>query len=183
VDERVFGRDAELPDPEGPGSLLPAIGTALLGILTGLTLERAHTARQRSWRLLAMGLALVLAGLGLGLVIPVNKPLWTPSYAVLTAGLASLSLAAWYWLIEIRDLGRWFEPLRIYGMNAIAAYVVSRLGANLPKVHVFGKSLYADAIRPILSPANASLLYAALHVLAVYLVVWWMYRRRWLVRF
>ncbi len=77
---------------------------------------------------------------------------------------------------------RWLKPLEIFGMNAIAAYVVSVAGRNVAKVHVFGKTLYDDLCLAIASPANASLIYAALHVLGVFVVVWWMYRRRWFLR-
>jgi predicted acyltransferase len=67
-------------------------------------------------------------------------------------------------------------------MNAITAYVVSMAGIHVAKVHIAGKTLYDDFCLAIADPANASLIYAALHVLAVFVLVWWMYRHRWFVR-
>jgi predicted acyltransferase len=130
-----------------------------------------------------MGCGLIAAGGLIALWIPVNKILWTTSYAVLMAGMASLCFAVWYWVVDAQKLASWFKPLEIYGLNAVAAYVVSRLGVNVPKVHFFGKSFYTDFCERIASPANASLIYAMAHVLAVYVVVWGMYRRRWFLKF
>ena len=67
-------------------------------------------------------------------------------------------------------------------MNAIAAYIVSSVGSNVAKVHFFGRNLH-DVSLAIASPANASLIYAAMHVIAAYIVVWLMYQRGWFLRF
>ena len=74
---------------------------------------------------------------------------------------------------------RWFRPLEIFGLNAIAAYLISRLVANVPRVHVMGKSLYTDVLARVASPPNASLLFAMVVLAAVYLAVWLMDRRGW----
>ena len=65
---------------------------------------------------------------------------------------------------------------------AIAAYVVSMLGVNIAQVHVFGPNLY-EVFLEVASPANASLAYAVTWLLAVCAVAWFMYRRRWFLRF
>jgi predicted acyltransferase len=164
-------------------SILPAITTVLLGVLAGYVLQQELIPRQRALRLLAMACGLIPSGFVMAIWVPLNKTLWTSSYVFLMSGLASLCLAFWYWVADIQQRGHWLKPMEIYGMNAIAAYIVYGLSFNLPRVHFFGKSLYADVCLAIASPANASLLYAAAHVLGIYLVVWWMYRRRRFLRF
>ena len=114
--------------------------------------------------------------------MPINKHLWTTSFAVLMAGLAATGLACSIWLVDGRPWQRWFKPLEILGLNAIAAYLISRLVANLPRVHVMGKSLYTDVLARVASPPNASLLFAILVLAAVYLAVWLMHRRRWYLK-
>jgi len=47
---------------------------------------------------------------------------------------------------------------------------------HVAEVHIVGKMLYDDFCLAIADPANASLIYAALHVVAVFVFVWWMYR-------
>ena len=73
-------------------------------------------------------------------------------------------------------------PLENLGMNAIAAYIVSIVGRSIPHVHVSGVNLY-DLFLKGASPANASLAYAVTWLLAVYAFAWFMYRRRWFLRF
>ena len=69
-----------------------------------------------------------------------SRLLWTTSYAVLMAGLASLCMAVCYWIVDVRQWTRPFRPLEILGMNAIAAYVVSMLGVNI------AQATYSDQI-------------------------------------
>ncbi len=176
--------NANAQDPDGLGSVLPATSTILFGVLVGYLLRIESTSRQLISRLLAMGCALAGAGILLAnWVIPVNKPLWTTSYAVLMAGIAAVAFAFWYWVVDVKKWSRWLTPLEIFGMNAVAAYMISRLGINIPKVHYFGKTLYDDVCRQIANGANASLLYAILFVIGVYVAVYLMYRQRWFLRF
>jgi predicted acyltransferase len=176
-------RDPSLQDPDGLGSILPAISTVLFGVLTGHLLRRESTPGQRTLRLLGVGLGLGAASALLATFIPVNKPLWTTSHAFLMAGLASTCFASWYWLVDVQNWGRWFMPLQIYGMNAIAAYVVSTLGEGVPQVHFFGKTLYADVWRQLVNPPYASFLYAVTYAVGVLIVVWYLYRRRLFLKF
>jgi predicted acyltransferase len=169
-------------DPDGLGSMITATTSVLFGVLAGYLLQQETDARHKLFGLLMTGVSLILAGYALAVWIPIGKPLWTSSYAVVMAGLASICMGFWFWVIEVKQVVRWFRPFEIYGMNAIAAYILSTVGHNLGKVHLFGRSFY-DVCLSIAIPANASLLFAAAHVLAVYVVVWWMFRRRWFLRF
>lgn len=103
-------------DPEGLLATLGALATTLLGWRCGEAL------RQGALRtLLTLGLALSAAGWALDAagLMPINKSLWTPSFVLLTAGLAALTLAALHQLVD--RLGA--PPLgRAFGVNAIAAY-------------------------------------------------------------
>lgn len=170
-------------DPDGLGAILPAITSVLFGVLAGLLLRHEPRPPQRFRRLVGGGLGAVAAAALLSAWVPINKPLWTTSYAFLMAGLAAIGLAACYWVIDVRQWGRWFEPLEICGLNATAAYLVSRPADHALRVHVLGRSLYDDACRRLASPPNASLLFATVVLAAVYLVVWLMYRRGWFLKF
>lgn len=175
-------------DPEGILSTLPALATTLCGVLAGRWLKtRASPARK------AAGLAGAgLAGLLLGEIIdpwfPINKNLWTSSYVLFTAGAALILLALCYWTIEIKGFKRWAKPFEIYGVNAIAVYVLSGLmgrllividftladGSRVPlKAYLF-QSLFARLADPI----NASLAFAICYVLFWLALMWALYRRR-----
>lgn len=130
MDRAVFGVHTWKPDfdPEGLLSTLPAIATVLLGTLAGEALRRAGP-RRAAPRLVIAGAAATVLGLAWGLLFPINKTLWTSSYALLMSGLAALLLAG---LVAVVDGGGrigWAGPLLWLGRNAIAAFTASTLGA------------------------------------------------------
>ena len=71
-------------DPEGLLSTLPAIGTTLLGMIAGLWLGSAANAPRKVHLLVRAGLVGIIVGLAWDIVFPINKNLWTSSYAVFT---------------------------------------------------------------------------------------------------
>ena len=137
VDLAVIGKDhmytraeSEPTEPEGLLSTLPAIVTGLAGYWAGLAIQRGGV----NWRtvrwLAAVGLAVAAAGLAWGLWFPISKKLWTSSFVLLTAGLASVCLAACLAVFDVAGKRRWARPLEIVGVNAIFAYVGSGLSAR-----------------------------------------------------
>ena len=86
-------RYTETWDPEGFLSTFPAIATALLGLLAGEWLRSARTPQAKTYGFLAAGALLTAAGVSwgewapAGLLFPINKALWSPSFVLLTAGL------------------------------------------------------------------------------------------------
>jgi predicted acyltransferase len=150
-------------DPEGVLSTIPAIVTVLCGILTT--------------NYLRTGLIMIPTGLLLGYIIPINKALWTPSYVVLMAGLASLG----YWLVQQygqRPGTRFFE---IYGTNAIVSFVLSGMVGRIMGLTGAGKQVFST-LSGVLSPYNASLAYALLNVALCFSVVWWLHHKKIMVR-
>jgi len=130
IDHAVFGAHTWKPgwDPEGLLSTLPAIATTLLGVLAGERL-RAGAPAGGIRGLFAAGALATAAGLLWGRVFPINKSLWTSSYALLMSGLACLCLAACVWIVDVRGWKRWATRLTWLGRNAIAAFTLSTLGA------------------------------------------------------
>jgi predicted acyltransferase len=179
-------------DPEGLLSTVPAISTTLLGVIAGLALSSpAAGGRKAAW--LAIGGAVAMAvGLCWGVVFPINKSLWTSSYAVFTAGFGALLLAACYWVIDVKGWKRWTSPFVILGSNAITLFVASGLLVKtLLLIRVStgdGKDIavsawaYRHAFVPLASPKNASLLYALANLVILYALLAWMYRRRLFLR-
>jgi len=165
------------------GGTLPSITSVLFGVLAGQFLRDERRPRQWLLWLLGGGIILIAAGELIAIWVPIYKPLWTTSFAIFMSGLATIALAFTIWLVDVRGLQLWFRPLEILGLNAIAAYLISRLVADVPRVQVMGKSLYTDVLARMTSPPNASLLFAMLVLAAVYLLVWFMSRRGWYVKF
>lgn len=187
IDRAVLGphiwQFAKVYDPEGILSSVPAVATALLGVLTGAWLRSGREPDVIAGRLAAAGVAGIAIGELWGLMFPINKSLWTSSYVMLTAGLALVTLAACYWLIEIRRRRRWAIPFAVLGVNALLLFFLSTLAARLLsiiKVGAEGRSLQAVLFErlfaPLGSPVNASLAYALAYVVIWWAIMWMLHR-------
>ena len=116
-------------DPEGILSTLPAIGTAVLGLLAGRWLSRDITPQRKVGGLLLVGVALVVAGWAWHPLFPVIKKIWTSSFVLVTAGWSGILLAGFYWVINVRGIRRWAEPFEWVGANPITLYLAAGMGA------------------------------------------------------
>ena len=179
-------------DPEGIISTLPAIASTLLGALAGGILRAPNTGAAKTGRLLAAGGALLVAGLLWHLWQPINKNLWTSSFTLFMAGVASVGFAAFYWLIDVRGWQRWATPFVIYGMNAIVIFVGAGLVAKLMGLIAWTNAagakttlkgwLYAAGFTPYASPFNASLAFALAFVAGFLVFGWVLWRKRWFLK-
>ncbi len=170
-------------DPEGILSTLPALATTLLGVLAGHWLRGGRPAGRVVGGLAVGGLAAAALGQLWGVWFPVNKALWTSSYALLMSGLASLALAVCHWLTEVRGWRGWARPFAILGVNALALFFLSSLMARLlllirvgPDSQRLQAWLFDHLFAPWASPVNASLAYAVTYVLLWWGLMWVLHR-------
>ena len=119
-----------LYDPCGLAGIIPAISTALLGMLTGAfvkTQKEGFTQMKKTGYMAGAGIALVLLGLAWSLVFPINKPFWSSSYVCLVGGLSLLLFALFYWIIDIRGCRRWTLFFTVIGLNSITIYMAQSI--------------------------------------------------------
>jgi predicted acyltransferase len=187
VDRVVFGKhvwaQAKVYDPEGLLSTIPALATTLIGVLTGHWLRTEKTRYEKAAGMFVVGAICVAIGWAWNAFFPINKALWTSSYVLFTGGLALQFLAFCYWLIDIKGYRRWAKPFEVFGLNAIALYVVADLIAvSLGLIKVGEGSLsgwiYDHVFASWASPVNASLAFALCFVLVCLVLMWILYRRR-----
>ncbi len=169
-------------DPEGVLSTLPAIATTLIGVLAGDWLLRTPSPTRRLYGLLLGGAATLAAGLLLDHWLPINKDLWTSSFALFTAGVALLGFAVCYWLADVRGWRAWTSPLLVFGMNPLLAYFLSSLATKmLYLIPVGSETLQArifDRVFAPLAPApTAALAYALAFTGVWFAVMAVLYRR------
>jgi predicted acyltransferase len=175
-------------DPEGLVSTLPAISSALFGILAGhIVRSKLEPAAKTAW-LLISGNGLLWLGVILNFWIPINKNLWTTSYSVFMAGLASIVFGILYWIVDVQGWKAWSRPFAIYGMNALTIFALAGIvGRLMGLIKIGNRSLhgvvYHAVFAPLARPINASLLFAIAFVLVMYGAAYLMYRRGWIVRF
>ena len=175
-------------DPEGPFSTVPAIGTAILGVIAGRWLAQPRPLVERIAGLFAAGCLAMVVGLMWNWSFPINKNLWTSSYVVFTAGMACAALATIMWIVEEHKVRWWTKPFVIYGVNPIVAFVgsgvLARIIYTLWRVQYHGKTtpietvIFSEVFAPFMDPKNASLAMAFVTVLFWFGILAVMYRRK-----
>jgi predicted acyltransferase len=176
-------------DPEGLLSTLPAVVTGLLGVWTGIWIKTERTWQEKLGKLLLSGL--ILTGLGLlwDYSFPINKKIWTSSYVLYVGGLAQIFLTAIYFIIDVKQWKNWSKPFRIFGTNALFAYVLSGLFAKLISAIKWGGPdaestvslrgwIYDSLFVPYFSAQNASIGFALLNVAVIFFLTWLLYRKQ-----
>jgi predicted acyltransferase len=131
--------------------------------------------------LVAAGAALAAIGWVWGFALPINKPLWTGSYAAFTGGLALIAFAGCYVLIDIRGMRAWARPFVWLGVNPLAIYFLAELVSHILDLTPLKTLLYWSWLRSLtahqLSEPTSSLLFAILTVAFWTSVAGIMYRR------
>lgn len=197
--EAHIWRSAKVFDPEGLLSTIPAIVTCLSGVLTGTWLSRsetgtpegvAHTSSlNKAAGMFFAGSAALAVGWTWSLVFPLNKSLWTSSYVVYTTGLALLTLASCYWLIDIKGIKKWAWPFVVFGVNALALFAFSGIMARLlGMIRVTGPEagkditlqqwIFNNLFLSWASIINASLAYAICFILLWLFLMWLLYHKK-----
>ncbi len=171
-------------DPEGLLSTFPAMGTTLLGMLAALWLRTQRTIEQRCAGLLGAGTVLLVLGLLWNPWFPINKKLWTSSFVLFMAGVSAVSWAFFMWLIEIKGWRKGWTFWLVFGMNAIASYVLSDLlvaplWAIDVRPHVnLGAWIYARTFAHIQPPGLGSLAYSIVFTLACWIIMLVFYKKK-----
>lgn len=174
-------------DPEGLLSTLPAIASLLIGILAGERLRGKQSAKRKVLEFAAVGIVLLLAGWLLNPFLPINKRMWTSTFALFSSGFSLVALALCYWIVDMRRWRWWSFPALVLGTNAIFAFAVSTIitssldaihvqsNGELLSLHTWGHlHLFASWLAPI----HASLAYAIFIVLLNVAIVVPLYRKR-----
>ena len=111
-------------DPEGLTSTIPAISTGLLGILTGNYLKNGKTdPAKKSLNMAITGVVFIVIAHLWNLIFPINKNLWTSSFAMNVGGYSLILLALFYYVIDVLGYKKWAFFFRVIGMNSILIYI------------------------------------------------------------
>ncbi|CAG9862798.1 unnamed protein product [Phyllotreta striolata] len=142
-------------DPEGVLGTLTAILSAYFGAQAGRTLNTYQSVRAKVVRWIIWGVVIGLIGTSLcGFSkndgpIPINKKLWSLSFALVTSGMAFIIEAFLYVFVDITK--KWGgRPLFYPGMNSILLYVGHELFKKtfpfgwVPTVQTHGTYLFMN---------------------------------------
>ncbi len=180
----LFPRQQEyLGNPGGYLTLnfVPTLGTMVLGLFAGRWLRSDFPVREKLTRMVVVGVVCIALGSLLHLtgVCPLVKRIWTPSWVLFSGGICLLWMAAFYAVVDVKRWRAWAFPLVVIGMNSIAAYLMAHLWPEfIAKALVTHLGEHAFGFSGVFAP----LLLGGCVLGVLWLVLFWMYRRKVFLR-
>ena len=163
-------------------SFIPTLGTMILGLIAGGVIRSGRPPLAKLKWLLTAGIIGLVSGAVIGWldICPVVKRIWTPSWTLYSGGWCFLLLAGFYLIIDVIGLRFWAFPLVVIGMNSIAAYCIAHLFEGFMSKNL-NTHLGKDAFR-LFGDAYEPFLHGAAVLVALWLILLWMYRRKIFLR-
>lgn len=170
-------------DPEGLLSTIPATVNVFAGYFAGLYIQKGLPLQKKIIRFSLVGLGLLGAALAWDILFPINKPIWTSSYVLYSTGWSLLVLAGLMTLIELLQFKNWTPFFEVFGKNPLFIYILSGVFIKLFFIiQIDGMSLhyilYQNLFLSWTEGKLASLFYALGYTFLLWLIGWWMMRRR-----
>lgn len=153
-------------------SSLGFTASVLLGVFAGHLINSERDATSKLRLLLSIGVAMLILALAWHQILPINRRLWTSSMVLWAGGWNYLTLAIFYYVVDVRRWRRWVFPFTVIGSNAILAYML-------------GEQWVQTWVRLIVPFSDDTLMEAAASVLAfasLYALFHLMYSRHLFVR-
>jgi predicted acyltransferase len=163
-------------------NFVPSLATMIFGLLAGGLMRSGRAAHEKLRLLLVYGAAGVVLGTALHFlgVNPLVKRIWTPSWAIFSAGWAAIFLAFFFYVIDMKGYRRWSFPFLVVGMNSIAMYTLVHVGERYTvkalQIHL-GKGTFE-----VFGEAYAPILLGAVTLAIFWGIITWMYHRKIFIR-
>jgi predicted acyltransferase len=169
-------------DPEGILTTIPSIITGVFGLIAGTILISNSDIKDKLLNLFYMGLILVFVGDFFSWSFPVNKNLWSTSYTFLMAGMSFMLTAAFTYLIDVNG-NKNFKMSQVFGTNSIFTYVLAGiLGSIFYSDYIIGIKLNSIFVNTLVDtgvyPKVASLLYAIVYVIIIYIPAYYLFKKK-----
>jgi predicted acyltransferase len=121
------------------------------------------------------GILLFSAALMMDGAYPIIKSMWTGTFVLAAAGISLMLLSLFHLAVDVWNGGKWAKwafPLRVIGVNALAAYLIHAL----LNVHELNQRIFSG-MADFFPPFQPVLLAVSL-LLLQWLVLFFFYRRR-----
>lgn len=165
-------------DPEGLASTVPAIGTGLLGILTGNFLKKSSLSpSKKALYMFVTGFVLWALAHLWNLDFPINKNLWTSSFVLNVGGYSLMFLSIFYYIIDVRGHKKWAFFFKVIGMNSILIY----LSGHFINWEYTTNGFFKWLGQLVGNPFNAVVM-AICYVLVKWAFLYFMYRKKVFLR-
>lgn len=165
-------------DPEGLTSTLSAIAHTIIGFLCGRLIMETQDLGQKIIKLFVTGFLLAAIGFLLVEWLPLNKRIWSPSYALATCGMAAMLQATLLYFIDAQGKKQWCRIFEAFGVNPLFLYVLSELTAVVLNVSECKPMIYNIIHNLISNPYVASAVYSLLFVSVMGAIGYPLYKKK-----
>ena len=164
-------------------SFIPTLGTMILGLLAGNMMQSSKTQQEKLKFFVTVGVSLILFGILLQVtgINPIVKRIWTPAWTIFSGGICFLFLAFFFGVIDLSGRKKWSFFLMVIGANSIAAYVLADGGMR----SLIYDSLYihlGQHFDTLFGDAYAPLVSGGLTLLLLWLILYWLYKKKIFIR-
>jgi predicted acyltransferase len=153
------------------------ISNMLLGVLTGQLIFSKRYKTSKAKLLFFYGLGMIIAGSIWSQFFPIIRSLWTSSFVLVTCGITTLLLASFYLIIDVWGYSKWAFFFTVFGVNSIAIYMMA---------HLFDFSLIGNilvgGLSSLFAPNVQDFIQAIAAMLVMWLIVYWMYRKKTFIK-
>jgi predicted acyltransferase len=170
-------------DPEGILSTLPSIVNVICGYLAGDFIRKHGNNYETIAKLMIAGVALLFIALTWHMAFPINKKIWTSSFVLLTVGIDLLLLSLLIYVIEILKSKKWTSFFTVFGKNPLFIYILADILAVAFDMIPVGDGnvhqwLFEDVFGSVLSPINASLMFALFAMMCCWAVGYYLDKKK-----
>lgn len=147
--------------------------TVMTGVFAGQIMKAQNLSKIKKTQWLTItGVAMIVIGQLWGLQMPIIKKIWTSSMTLYSSGICFLLMALFYYLIDYKNYGKYFNWLKIYGMNSILAYMLYEI-INFSSISLsifYGTEQFlGDYYSTLIKLANVSI---------IFVILWFCYRKK-----
>lgn len=163
-------------DPEGLFSTIPAVATALLGVLTGYFIkstDKRFSPFRKAMLMALSGILLIVLGQLWSLHFPIIKSIWTSSFVLMAGGFDLLLLSLFYLIIDVWHWHKWAFAFTVIGMNSITIYLCVQGALRFSTTRDF----FFTAPISLFSPLYQPLVAACLLVLVEWGFLYFLYKK------
>lgn len=165
-------------DPEGLLGTVPSVAHVLIGFFCGGLLQKNSDKVVKARALLFVAVVLLFLGFLLSFSLPLNKRVWSPSYVLVTCGIASMLLSVLMYIVDIRGYKRWTTFFHVFGVNSLALYVASEVFSICFGAWGISEVVFSAISSAVVHPQFSSLCYAISFVFFNFLFGYILYRCR-----
>lgn len=165
-------------DPEGLISTISAIAHTLIGFCCGKLILQKEALEQKTVKLLVAGFILMACGFCLTEALPLNKRIWSPTFVLVTCGLAAMLQGVLLYFIDMKEKKNWCRLFEIFGVNPLFLYVLSEVAAIVIGATGSKPAIYKAIHAVITDPYLASAVYALLFTLVMGVCGYLLYKRK-----